>query len=107
MLRTGLFDSASRSSRWGEPARPVGWRAALGALAIPLVLVGGWAVKNDVLFGEPTLASSAGFDLQQGITAPMSAQGVAAAVGDGTTSRLAQQLPWGTLGYYGPDRAWR
>ena len=86
-------------------ARPVGWRAALGALAIPLVLVGGWAVKNDVLFGEPTLASSAGFDLQQGITAPMSAQGVAAAVGDGTTSRLAQQLPWGTLGYYGPDRA--
>jgi hypothetical protein len=86
-------------------ARPVGRRAALGALAIPLVLVGGWAVKNERLFGEPTLASSVGFDLHQGITTPMSAQGVAAAVDDGTASRLAQQLPWGTLGYYGPDRA--
>ena len=36
-------------------ARPdaAGWRAVVGVCAIPVVLVGGWMVKNQVLFDEP------------------------------------------------------
>jgi hypothetical protein len=86
-------------------ARPAGWWRALLALSLPVVLVGGWALKNEALFGEPTLASSVGFDLQQGITGPMTVAAVGGAVADGTASPLAQYQPWGTLGYYGPDRA--
>jgi hypothetical protein len=87
-------------------ARPAGgfWRRLLVGLAVPLVFIGGWALKNEVVFGEPTLASSVGFDLQQGITGPMSAQGVAEARQDGAVAPLAQQQPWGTLAYYGADR---
>jgi hypothetical protein len=82
--------------------RSLGWLVA--ALVIPVVLIGGWALKNEAVFGEPTLASSVGFDLHQGVTGPMSAVGVAGAVEEGTVAPLAQQQPWGTLGYYGPDR---
>jgi len=82
--------------------RTLGWLVA--ALVIPVVLIGGWALKNEAVFGEPTLASSVGFDLHQGVTGPMSAAGVAGAVEEGTVAPLAQQQPWGTLGYYGPDR---
>lgn len=86
-------------------ARPAGWRHTVLALAVPLLVMGAWAAKNEALFGEPTLASSVGFDVQRGITGPMSATGVGQAVAEGAVSPLAQQQPWGTLAYYGPDRA--
>jgi hypothetical protein len=86
-------------------ARPAGWRRTLLALAVPVLFLGAWAVKNEHLFGEPTLASSVGFEMQRGITGPMSVTGVGQAVADGAVSPLAQQQPWGSLAYYGPDRA--
>lgn len=86
-------------------ARPAGWRRTLLALAVPVLVIGGWAAKNQALFGEPTLASSVGFDMQRGITGPMSATGVGQAVAEGAVSPLAQQQPWAGLSSYGPDRA--
>lgn len=86
-------------------ARPAGWRRTLLALAVPVLAIGAWAAKNEALFGEPTLASSVGFDMQRGVTGPMSATGVGQAVAEGAVSPLAQQQPWGTLAQYGPDRA--
>lgn len=86
-------------------ARPAGWRRTLLALAVPVLVIGAWTVKNEALFGEPTLASSVGFEMQRGITGPMSVTGVGQAVADGAVSPLAQQQPWGSLAYYGPDRA--
>ncbi len=81
-------------------ARPVSWRRVGGALAIPLVLVGGWMVKNDILFGTPTMSSWLGFNMQRGIVAPMDRDLVAADVRDGRVSDLARQYPWLDLHYY-------
>jgi hypothetical protein len=81
-------------------ARPVSWRRVGGALAIPLVLVGGWMLKNEILFGTPTMSSWLGFNMQRGIVAPMDRDLVAADVRDGEVSDLAQVYPWLALHDY-------
>src|SRR5688500_18557271 len=45
----------------------IGRRAVVAALAIPLALVGGWVVKNEVLFGRATLASWDGMNLLRSV----------------------------------------
>ena len=65
------------------------------AFAIPVVLVGGWALKNQVLFGTPTLSSWLGFNLQRGVVAQMERSDVEQAVRDGDVSGLALEYPWG------------
>ena len=80
--------------------RSVTWRQAAAALAIPVVLVGGWALKNQVLFGTPTLSSWLGFNLQRGVVAQMERSDVEQAVRDGDVSGLAREYPWGSLSQY-------
>jgi hypothetical protein len=80
--------------------RPVTRRQAAAALAIPLVLVGGWALKNQLVFGSPALSSWSGFNLQRGVVAAMDRDDVRQAVADGTVSRLALEYPWGPLDTY-------
>jgi hypothetical protein len=81
-------------------ARPVARRYVAAALAIPLVLIGGWALKNQVVFGQATLSSWSGFNLQRGVVATMDRSDVERAVADGDVSRLALEYPWGTLDDY-------
>jgi hypothetical protein len=75
-------------------------RAVVAAALLPLVLVGGWTVKNQALFGEPTLSSWLGFNLQRGVTAPMAFDDVKRDVADGAVSPLAGRYPWGFLDQY-------
>lgn len=70
------------------------------ACAIPVVLVGGWMAKNQVLFGTPTLSSWFGFNLQRGVVAPMERDAVEEAVAAGDASTLALEYPWGRLDAY-------
>ena len=86
-------------------ARPVRRRVALAALALPVLLVGGWLLKNQLVFGQPALASWSGFTLQRGVVGPMEAGQVRRDVANGVASPLALEAPWGELDYYGPDRA--
>lgn len=80
--------------------RPVPFRAlALGAL-IPVVVVGGWMVKNEVLFQTATLSSWDGFNLQRGVTNPMTRAQVERAVRRGQVSSLALVRPWQSLDAY-------
>jgi hypothetical protein len=81
-------------------ARPVPRRQVAAALAIPIVLIGGWALKNQVVFGQATLSSWSGFNLQRGVVATMERDDVERAVADGDVSRLALEYPWGTLDDY-------
>lgn len=81
-------------------ARPVSRRQALAALAIPLVLVGGWMLKNQILFGTPTTSSWLGFNMQRGIVAPLDAEMVRDDVRSGEVSDLALSYPWGLLDEY-------
>lgn len=81
-------------------ARPVGRRALVVGIAIPLLVVGGWMVKNTVVFGVPTLSSWDGFNLQRGVSNPMERSTVRSAVAAGEASPLALERPWLHLDEY-------
>lgn len=81
-------------------ARKVPLRTAVVALAIPVVCIGGWGVKNQVLFGTASTSSWLGFNLQRGVVAPMARADVEAAVADGDVTGLALVDPWLPLDAY-------
>ena len=80
--------------------RSVDRRQVAASVAVPVVLIGGWMVKNEVLFGTPTLTSWLGFNMQRGVTASMDRDEVHAAVADGTVSRIVLEYPWLSLDRY-------
>lgn len=84
-------------------ARRIAWRHVVVALAIPVLVVGGWMLKNQVVFGTPTLSSWLGFNLQRGVVATMERDDVERDVADGRVTSLALEYPWGELGQY---QAW-
>ncbi|HEV7763168.1 MAG TPA: hypothetical protein VGO78_29350, partial [Acidimicrobiales bacterium] len=43
--------------------RSVDRRQIAASLAVPLVLIGGWMLKNEIVFGTPTLTSWLGFNM--------------------------------------------
>lgn len=81
-------------------ARRLAWRHVAIALAIPVLVVGGWMLKNQAVFGTPTLSSWLGFNLQRGVVATMERGDVERAVADGRVTSLALEYPWGELGQY-------
>ena len=82
-------------------ARPPDRRVLLASALVPVVFVGGWMLKNQVVFGTATTSSWLGFNMQRGVTAPMDADLVRADVADGAVSDLALERPWGPLSAYG------
>lgn len=83
----------------GRPPR----RAIVLGVALPIVLVGGWMVRGQILFDTSSTSSWVGFNLQRGVTAPMERSAVEAAVVDGTVTANALQQPWLDLEAYGVD----
>lgn len=81
-------------------ARPVGRRATVLALAVPVLVLGGWMAKNQIVFGEPTTSSWVGFNLQRGVTAPMERAAVERAVASGAVTPLALEHPFSSLRLY-------
>lgn len=82
--------------------RPAGRRATVAALVVPVVLVGGWMLKNQAVFGTPTTSSWMGFNLQRGVVGPMERDAVLASIRDGAVSPQAARQPWGGLEAYAP-----
>lgn len=87
----------------------VGWlgraprRALVLGVALPVVLVGGWMIRGQVLFDTTSTSSWVGFNLQRGVTAPMERTAVEADVAAGTATPNALQQPWQDLEAYGVD----
>jgi hypothetical protein len=85
-------------------ARPAGgWRAVVAGFAIPVVLVGGWMVKNEVLFGEPSLSSWLGDNLARGVIAPMPKHEIQRLVRDGTLTHAALVRGFAPYSAYRPQ----
>lgn len=78
-------------------ARRLGRRLSMaGAVLIPLVVVGGWIVKNDVLFSEPSLSSWTGMNLLHSIAPTIPAAELRQLAADGSVS------PVTTVGAFQP-----
>jgi hypothetical protein len=82
--------------------RPVPRRYVAASLAIPVLVLGGWMVKNQVVFGTPTTSSWLGFNAQRGVVAAMERDEVQDDVAAGRVSPLALEHPWGTIDQYEP-----
>lgn len=80
--------------------RPPSKRVMVAALALPVVGVGGWMLKNQILFGEATTSSWIGFNMTRGVTAAMTPDQVDRGIESGDVSTLAHQYPWGRLDQY-------
>lgn len=80
--------------------RPVPRRYIAAALAIPVVVLGGWMAKNQVVFGTPTTSSWLGFNAQRGVVAAMERDTVEDDVAAGRVSALALEHPWGGIDQY-------
>ena len=84
-------------------ARPrAGWRAVGAAALLPVVLVGGWMVKNQVLFDEPTMSSILGGNLARGVIAPMPRTAVDALIRDGSITPAARVRAFSAYSAYQP-----
>ncbi|MCU1468752.1 MAG: hypothetical protein JWM72_4680 [Actinomycetia bacterium] len=77
-------------------------RRYLAAIAIPLVLLGGWIVKNEVLFRQPTLSSWFGMNLARGVLAPLPRKDVDALIRSGELSAAARLRPLSSYDTYAP-----
>lgn len=84
-------------------ARPwPGWRPIAIAAAIPLVLVGGWMVKNEIVFHDATLSTWFGMNLERGVIAPMNADKVGAMVAKGQLPEIVTVPPFVDYHVYAP-----
>jgi hypothetical protein len=80
----------------------VGWRPLLVASAIPVLCVGAWIVKNEAVFGEATLSSWLGMNLERGVIAPMDRDTVQALIDDGQLAEIAAVPPFTDYEAYRP-----
>jgi hypothetical protein len=86
--------------RWREhvSARWIG-----AAAAIPLVLVGGWMLKNKVLFGRFTLDTWSGMNLQRAVVPLLHADDKRAMLASGELSGVSAVGPFANYELYSPS----
>lgn len=82
--------------------RRLGGRRLLILGLIPLIAVGGWMVKNEVLFGRATLSSWFGMNLQRAVIPVLDADDLDEMLADGTLSDVARIGPFGAFELYAP-----
>lgn len=85
---------------WGR--RRLARRSLVVAALIPLVVVGGWMMKNQVLFGQPNLSSWFGMNLQRAVIPVLDRDDLEAMYARGEVSDVAMVGPFGNYGLYEP-----
>lgn len=77
-------------------------RQVLVAVLIPLVVVGGWIVKNQVMFGTPNLSSWFGMNLQRAVIPVLDRDDLETMYERGQISDVAMVGPFGSYDLYAP-----
>jgi len=77
-------------------------RVVAVVVGIPLVVVGGWMVKNQILFGSPTLSSWFGMNLQRAVIPVLDVEDLEAMHDSGAISEVAMVGPFGAYELYEP-----
>ena len=84
------------------------WPQIVGVLLIPLVLVGGVFLKNQLMFDEPTMSSWFGMNLGRGVIASMPREDIDALIASGDLSPAARVAPFSDYSvfaeFFGPCR---
>ena len=82
--------------------RHVDRRQVAAAIAVPLVLIGGWMLKNQALYGRPTLSSWVGMNLQRAVIPVLDADELQRMYEAGEVSDIALVGPFGAYELYAP-----
>jgi hypothetical protein len=77
-------------------------RQVLAAVAVPVLLIGGWMAKNQALYGRPTLSSWFGMNLQRAVIPPLDRDDLQRMYDEGEVSDIALIGPFGAYDLYAP-----
>lgn len=80
--------------------RHIDRRTTLAALAVPVLAVGGWMVKNQFLVGEATMSSWFGMNLQRAVIPVLPRGDLEKMYADGDVSEIAMIGPFGNYELY-------
>ena len=76
------------------------WRGLAVGLAIPILAIGAWVGKNEVLFGRATLSSWLGMNLQRGVVSPLPMEDLDAMIAEGAISGASGVAPFSSYESY-------
>ena len=80
--------------------RRIDRRTIIAVLAIPIVVIGGWMAKNQYLYGEPTLSSWFGMNLQRAVIPVLPKDDLDHLYATGEVSQIAMIGPFGRYDLY-------
>ena len=89
------------AASWWVVRRSVDRATVAWTIAIPVVLIGGWMVKNEVVFDRPTLSSWFGMNLQRAVVPVATDDQLAIWSSLGHISEMTANYPSGFVSYSG------
>lgn len=78
----------------------INWKLTILVLSIPVILIGGWMAKNQVLFGHSTMSSWFGMNLQRAVIPVLPEEDLNEMYANGQISDIAMIGPFGKYDLY-------
>lgn len=80
--------------------RRINWKASVLVLSIPVIFMGGWMAKNEVMFGHTTMSSWFGMNLQRAVIPVLPKDDLDEMYAKGQISDIAMIGPFGKYELY-------
>lgn len=78
----------------------INWKSTILVLSIPLIFMGGWMAKNEILFGHATMSSWFGMNLQRAVIPVLPKDQLDEMYAQGQVSDIAMIGPFGKYDLY-------